>query len=55
VEPEVQTGKLIYVSDIRLEDAGYYLVYPRGAPGRAVVSDFREWILSEALAAVSPE
>jgi LysR family glycine cleavage system transcriptional activator len=55
VEPEVQAGKLVYVSDIRLDDAGYYLVYPRGAPGRTVVSDFREWIRSEARGVVSPE
>jgi hypothetical protein len=43
------------VSDIQLEDAGYYLVYPRGGPSRAVVSDFREWVLSEARGLVSPE
>lgn len=55
VEPEVQAGKLVYVSDIQLEDAGYYLVYPRGGPSRAVVSEFREWVLSEARGLVSPE
>lgn len=55
VEPEVQAGKLAYVSEIRLEDAGYFLVYPRGAREQAVVSDFREWILAEASAGVSPQ
>ena len=39
----------------RYYDAGYYLVYPRGAPGRSVVSHFREWIRSEARGVVSPE
>lgn len=48
VEPEIRSGELVYVSDIWLDEYGYYLVYPNGAPNRPDSKAFRDWIIREA-------
>lgn len=48
IEPELISGALVYVSDVRLDAHGYYLVYPNGVPGTPVLKAFRSWIVQEA-------
>ena len=48
VDPEVRSGQLVYVSDIWLDDYGYYLVYPKEARDNPVVTAFKQWINDEA-------
>ena len=54
VEPEIQTGKLVYVSDIWLDNYGYYLVYPNGVPDHSASMAFRDWIIRQAMVEYSP-
>jgi len=45
VQNELDSGELSYLSDVPLEDAGYYLVYPtQSASSNAVVKTFVDWI-----------
>lgn len=45
VQNELDSGELSYLSDVSLEDAGYYLVYPtQSARNSAVVKTFVDWI-----------
>ncbi|WP_282609215.1 LysR substrate-binding domain-containing protein [Pelagibius sp. Alg239-R121] len=48
VAPELSAGRLFPISDIALDNYGYYLAYPKGALGNPDLRDFRDWILSEA-------
>jgi LysR family glycine cleavage system transcriptional activator len=48
IEPELISGALVYVSDVRLDAHGYYLVHPNGVPGTPVLKAFRSWIVQEA-------
>jgi len=47
VEPELQAGTLVAVSDTWLDAAGYYLVYPKTPLSRGAWQ-FLEWIRAEA-------
>lgn len=45
VQPELDSGELDYLSDVTLDNAGYYLVYTAPAARRSpVVTNFSEWI-----------
>ncbi len=45
VQNELDSGELSYLSDVPLEDAGYYLVYPtQPARSSAVMKIFVDWI-----------
>jgi LysR family glycine cleavage system transcriptional activator len=45
VQAELDSGELCYLSEVALEDAGYYLVYSAPASDRsAVVATFADWI-----------
>jgi DNA-binding transcriptional LysR family regulator len=50
VTPEVESGELVFVSDQRLENFGYHLVYPNGRPGAADCGarSFRSWLRAQA-------
>ena len=50
VTPEVERGELVFVSDLRLEDFGYHLVYPNRRPdnGDDGASSFRRWVRAQA-------
>ncbi len=48
VASELSAGQLVPMSDIALEDYGYWLAYPKGALGNPALKDFRDWILEEA-------
>lgn len=45
---ELTEGRLVRISDVELEDYGYFLAYPKGALENAALRDFRDWIMDEA-------
>ncbi len=45
---ELTEGRLVRISDVELEDYGYFLAYPKGALENAALRDFRDWIMGEA-------
>lgn len=47
VHREIADGLLFKVSEVELEDYGYFLAYHRDAMANPALSDFRDWILSE--------
>lgn len=47
VQPEFDLGALVPISDIWLEDAGYYIVFP--APSlKSAAGEFLQWLKQEA-------
>ncbi|HCH22792.1 MAG TPA: hypothetical protein DE179_00670 [Oceanospirillaceae bacterium] len=46
-QPELDSGKLRRISDVALDNHGYYLVYPLKRQASAAVSAFREWLQNE--------
>ncbi len=48
VDDEVAAGKLYRYEPVRLDDYGYYLVYPEDAAHESPMQEFRDWILGEA-------
>lgn len=48
VASELSSGQLFPISEVALEDYGYWLAYPKGALGVPALRDFRDWILAEA-------
>ena len=48
VEDELSRGVLHQISEVELEDYGYFLAYPRSALDNPALRLFRDWILSEA-------
>lgn len=54
VASELSAGQLLPISEIAMEDYGYWLAYPKGALGNPALKDFRDWILKEA-ASYRPE
>ena len=48
VAPEIANGRLTFVSDIALDEHGYWLLYRQESPDRSTVKAFIDWILSEA-------
>lgn len=50
VAPEIAAGLLHPVSEVRLEDYGYFLAYPPGALADPALAAFRDWIVGEACA-----
>jgi DNA-binding transcriptional LysR family regulator len=48
VEDEVAAGRLYRYQPVRLENYGYYLVYPREPGADSAIGVFRDWIMREA-------
>ena len=48
VSSEIQNKALFKISEISLEDYGYFLVYPPDSLENPALADFRLWILNEA-------
>jgi len=48
VEDEVAAGRLYQYQPVRLENYGYYLVYPREPGADSAIGVFRDWIMREA-------
>jgi len=48
VKPEIESGKLKRISDIALDNFGYFLCYKENALENSSLSLFRNWILEEA-------
>ena len=46
VSPEIETGKLIKISDVSLESAGYYLI-KNAKPQTSEIIDFLKWLKTE--------
>jgi LysR family glycine cleavage system transcriptional activator len=46
VEQELQSGKLVQLSDVGVKCGGYYLVINEAAGRRKAVRAFRDWVLS---------
>ncbi|HIF89506.1 MAG TPA: LysR family transcriptional regulator [Candidatus Thioglobus sp.] len=47
VRSEIDTGKLVYLSDIELKDFGYHLVYHSKNSLSGAAKQFRNWIIKE--------
>ncbi len=50
VADELDAGRLCQISEVELGHYGYHLAYPRGALEAPALTEFRDWILSEAQA-----
>ncbi len=48
VADEMESGRLLKISEVELSDYGYFLAYPKGALVNPSLRAFRDWILSEA-------
>jgi len=48
VTPERDAGKLERVSNVALDNYGYYLAYPAAALDHPATTAFRDWIIAEA-------
>ena len=48
VENELKQGLLKHYDAVRLEDYGYYLVYPENALEQPALRAFRDWVIGEA-------
>lgn len=48
VASELAAGRLFAISNVELEDYGYFLAYPKGALENSALRDFRDWIMGEA-------
>ncbi len=48
IASELAEGRLVRISDVELEDYGYFLAYPKGALENSALQDFRDWIMEEA-------
>jgi len=47
VSPEVDAGKLVYLSNIKIEGFGYNLVYPNNKTMSKAAKQFRNWVIKE--------
>ncbi|MEQ8665233.1 MAG: LysR substrate-binding domain-containing protein [Rhodospirillales bacterium] len=47
-DPEIATGRLTVVNDVRLPNYGYHLIYRRGSLANWALKEFRDWIVIEA-------
>ena len=48
IRTEIDTGKLVYLSDIKLKGFGYHLVYHNKNSLSGAAKQFRDWIIKEA-------
>ena len=48
VDPEIRDGLLHQISDVTLDDYGYFLAYPPEATVTPAIQSFREWLYAEA-------
>lgn len=46
--PELADGRLCRVTNVALQDYGYFLAYPPGALRKPEIKAFRDWIVAEA-------
>jgi len=46
VSAEIRGGQLVQISDVELDDYGYYLCYPRDSLNHSALKAFRDWILN---------
>jgi len=51
VAAELSAGTLVAISDVRLDDYGYFLAYPEHALDDPSLRAFRDWIVAEATSA----
>jgi len=48
INPEIQIQTIFKVSEVSLDNYGYFLVYPPEALENPALDDFRRWVLKEA-------
>ena len=48
VNSEIERDELRPIGGIRLQDYGYFLVYPHGVPSEGPLAEFRQWLYDEA-------
>ncbi len=51
---ETRAGHLVEISDVHLEDFGYFLAFPRGRFCNAAAVAFRDWLINEAGSGLDP-
>ena len=50
VSAELAAGRLFQISEVTMNNYGYFLAYPRGALENPALRAFRDWIVDEAAA-----